>query len=86
MKSQMEGKNMVKINSAMKAKEIQEMFDGKEYGGVTFHYTKKVGMSLVFDIDNPDGKSADDVKGIVKAALKTDPVIKALLITVEVNL
>lgn len=77
---------MVKINSAMKAKEIQEMFDGKEYGGVTFHYAKKVGMSLVFNIDNPDGKSADDIKGLVKSTLKTDAVLKALLITVDVNL
>lgn len=77
---------MVKINSALKANEIKAMFDGKEHGGVTFHYTKKAGMSLVFDIDNPAGKSADDVKGIVKSALKTDPVLKALLITVEVSL
>lgn len=77
---------MVKINSAMKQKEIQEMFDGKEYGGVTFHYAKKVGMSLVFNIDNPDGKSADDIKGLVKSTLRTDAVLKALLITVDVNL
>jgi len=77
---------MVKINSAMKQKEIQEMFDGKEYGGGTFHYAKKVGMSLVFNIDNPDGKSADDIKGLVKSTLKTDAVLKALLITVDVNL
>ena len=77
---------MVKINSAMKQKEIQEMFDGKEYGGVTFHYAKKGGMSLVFNIDNPDGKSADDIKGLVKSTLKTDAVLKALLITVDVNL
>ena len=62
------------------------MFDGKEYGGVTFHYAKKVGMSLVFNIDNPDGKSADDIKGLVKSTLKTDAVLKALLITVDVNL
>ena len=77
---------MVKINSAMKQKEIQAMFDGKEYGGITFHYTKKMGMSLVFDIDNPEGKNADDVKSVVKSALKTDAVLKALLITVDVNL
>ncbi|MCI9047725.1 MAG: hypothetical protein HFG71_10720 [Hungatella sp.] len=77
---------MVKINSTLKAKEIQAMFDGKEYGGVTFHFTKKVGMGLMFDIDNPDGKSADDVKNLVKSTLKTDPILKALLITVEVNL
>ena len=77
---------MVKINSTLKAKEIQEMFDGKEYGGITFHFTKKVGMGRVFDIDNPQGKSADDVKGVVKSTLKTDPILKALLITVEVTL
>lgn len=77
---------MVKINSALKANEIQAMFDGKEYGGVTFHFTKKVGMSLVFNIDNPGGKSADDVKSLVKSTLKGDPVLKALMITVEVNL
>ena len=71
---------MVKINSTLKAKEIQEMFDGKEYGGVTFHFTKKVGMGLIFDIDNPSGKS------VVKSTLKTDPILKALLITVEVTL
>ena len=39
MKSQMEGKNMVKINSTMKQKEIQAMFDGKEFKGVTFHFS-----------------------------------------------
>ncbi len=77
---------MVKINSTMKQKEIQAMFDGKEYKGVTFHFSKKVGMSLVFNIDNPDGKSADDIKGLVKSTLKTDAVLKALLITVDVNL
>lgn len=82
----MEGKNMVKINSTMKAKEIQEMFDGKEFGGVTFHFTKKQGMSLIFDIENPAGKSADDVKGIVKSTLKTDPILKVLMITIEVTL
>ncbi|MCI9502589.1 MAG: hypothetical protein HFG76_11490 [Hungatella sp.] len=77
---------MVKINCAMKQKEIQAMFDGKEYKGVTFHFTKKVGMSLVFDIDNPEGKSGDDVKGIVKSALKADPILKVLMVTVDVNL
>lgn len=82
----MEEQNMVKINSTMKQKEIQAMFDGKEYKGVTFHYSKKVGMSLVFDIDNPEGKSADDVKSIVKSTLKTDPILKVLMITIEVNL
>ena len=82
----MEEQNMVKINSTMKQKEIQAMFDGKEYKGVTFHFSKKVGMSLVFDVDNPEGKSADDVKAIVKSTLKTDPILKVLMVTVEVNL
>ena len=86
IKSKMEGKNMVKINSTMKQKEIQAMFDGKEFKGVTFHFSKKAGMSLVFDIDNPEGKSADDIKSIVKSTLKTDPILKVLMITVEVNL
>lgn len=74
---------MVKINSTMKQKEIQAMFDGKEYKGVTFHFSKKVGMSLVFDVDNPEGKSEDDLKSIVKSVLKTDPILKVLMITVE---
>lgn len=82
----MEGKNMVKINSTMKQKEIQAMFDGKEYGGVTFHFNKKQGMGLIFDIENPEGKSADDIKGLVKSTLKTDAVMKALMITIEVTL
>lgn len=77
---------MVKINCTMKADTVKAMFDGKEYSGVTFHYTKKVGMSLVFDIDNPTGKTADEIKGIIKSALKKDPILKVLMITIEVTL
>lgn len=77
---------MVKINSTMKQDVIKAMFDGKEHKGVTFHFTKKVGMSLCFDIDNPEGKSADDIKSIIKSALKADPILKVLMVTIEVRL
>jgi hypothetical protein len=75
---------MVKVNSTLKRKEIREMFDGKEYKGVTFHFQKEQGMSLLFDVDGAEGKSADDLKGIVKGQLKTDPMLKVLMVTVDV--
>ncbi len=75
---------MVRINSTMKQKEIQDMFDGKDYGGVTFHFQKKQGMGLIFDVDGADGKSADDLKNIVKKQMKTDPMLQCLMITVDV--
>ncbi len=76
---------MVKINSTMKQKEIQDMFDGKEFGGVTFHFQNRQGMSLLFDVDGADGKSADDLKSIVKKQVKTDPMLSCLMITVDVT-
>jgi len=69
----------------MKQDVIKEMFDGKEHKGITLHYNKKQGMSLIFDLDNPEGKSADDIKGIIKSAMKADPVLKVLMVTIEVN-
>jgi hypothetical protein len=41
-------------------------------------------MSLLFDVDGAEGKSADDLKGIVKGQLKTDPMLKVLMVTVDV--
>ena len=38
---------MVKINSTMKQKEIQAMFDGKEFKGVTFHLQVRRNGTLV---------------------------------------
>ncbi len=75
---------MVRINSTMKQKEIQDMFDGKEYGGVTFHFKNKQGMGLIFDVEGAEGKSADDLKGIVKKQIKTDPMLTCLMITTDV--
>lgn len=76
---------MLKINSTMKQKEIQALFDGKAYNGVTFHFQKKQGMSLIFDLEGADGKSADELKGIVKGEMKKDPMLKVLMITVDVK-
>ncbi|MCD8221242.1 MAG: hypothetical protein LUD07_03415 [Clostridiales bacterium] len=76
---------MLKINSTMKQKEIQALFDGKEYKGVTFHFQKKQGMSLIFDLEGAEGKSADELKGIVKSEMKNDPMLKVLMITVDVK-
>lgn len=75
---------MVKINSTMRQKEIQALFDGKEFKGVTFHFKKKQGMSLVFDTEGGENLSKDDLKGIVKGQIKGDAMLKALMVTVDV--
>ena len=75
----------VKINSTMKQKEIQAMFDGQTHKDVTYHFSKKVGMSLIFDVENPTGKSADEVKAITKSVTKKDAMLAVMMLVIEVT-
>lgn len=75
---------MVKVNSTLKRKEIKAMLDGATVKGVTFKFQKEQGMSVIFDTEGADAMSKDDLKNLVKGQLKTDPLFKAIMFTVDV--
>lgn len=57
----------IMIQTPLKNKEIQELLNGKEFGGTTFTFLEKKGIGLVFEISGTDPDAACSA---VKQAIK----------------
>lgn len=69
----------IMVQTPLKNREIQELFDGRQVNGMAFTFVGKQGIGLVFDTDSEDAEAAC---AVVKQTIKATDWGKVLYFSV----
>ena len=74
----------ISVRSALMADKIKELFNGKTIDGVSYEFSTKQGIELIFDVTGENIETLD-VAAITKSAIKATEYGKGLYFSVTVK-